>query len=254
MTDVPDGGENVEIVFDQSSYWRADIISELGLCGDERFAAASPTPGCPQLLESVLSALAVVPDGPWLDVGGGLGGAASWIEEVHGRRVAVVDASFAAVDAARRIFPTLDVAAADATRLPVREASVSVAIVSGLVSLLDDVEQVWTELRRVLAPHGRIAMIDLWSSSASTWRNRPNTFWSLEDIQRGASAHGFGVDHLAVAELATGWWSSAASQVNERIVERHSQQPEFGAWRRDTDHLDRITESGRVVPAAIVLR
>jgi ubiquinone/menaquinone biosynthesis C-methylase UbiE len=253
VSDADESGENVGRVFDRSSYWRADIISEFRLRGAERCAAASPTPGFPQLLDSVVSSIADAPPGPWLDVGGGLGGTASWIERTHDRRVVVADASFAAVDAARRLFPTLDVACADATGLPIRGSSVPVAIVSGLLSLLSDVDTVFPELRRVLTADGRVALTDLWSSSPSTVRNGPNTFWSLEEIERRAGAHGFHVHHLAVADLSTGWWSSAASQVNDEIIERQADDPEYGEWRRDLEHLDRVMGSGRVIPAALVL-
>jgi SAM-dependent methyltransferase len=253
VSDASEHDESVEVVFDRSSYWRADIIADLRLRGTERRAAASPTPGFPQLLESVVFALADASGGPWLDVGGGLGGTASWIEQTHDRRVLVADTSFAAVDAARQLFPILDVACADATGLPIRDSSVAVAVVSGLVSLLADVDTVFTELRRVLTAEGRIAMVDLWSSSTSTWQDSPNTFWSLEEIERRAGAHDLRVRHVAVADLATGWWSSLASRVNDAIVERHAEDPEYGAWRRDADHLDRVMGSGRVIPAALVL-
>lgn len=253
VSDASEHDESVEVVFDRSSYWRADMIAELRLRGTERRAAASPTPGFPQLLESVVSALADAPSGPWLDVGGGLGGTASWIQHADDRRVLVADTSFAAVDAARQLFPILDVTCADATRLPIRDSSVAVAVVSGLVSLLADVDTVLTELRRVLDAQGRIAMVDLWSSSTSTWPDSPNTFWSLEEIEHRAGAHDFRLRHVAVAELATGWWSSAASRVSDEIVARHADDPEFRAWRRDVDHLDRVMDSGRVIPAALVL-
>jgi ubiquinone/menaquinone biosynthesis C-methylase UbiE len=253
VSDTSSDDENVATVFDRSSYWRASLISEFGIQGVERCAAASPTPGFPQLLDSVMFAISDAAAGPWLDVGGGLGGTASWIERTHDRRVMVTDASFAAVDGARQLFETLDVACADANRLPIRASSVPVAIVSGLVSLIADVDPIFSELRRVLAVGGRIAITDLWSSSPSTWRDRPNTFWSLEDIERRASAHGFGLHHVAIADLATGWWPLAASQITDEIVERHSGESEYDAWRRDVEHLERVRSADRVVPAAIVL-
>jgi ubiquinone/menaquinone biosynthesis C-methylase UbiE len=245
--------DDIVTVFDQASYWRAEIIADFRLRGAERCAAASPTPGFPQLLDSVLFALAGAPPGPWLDVGGGLGGTASWIERTQHRRVVVVDGSFAAVSAARQLFPELDVGCADAADLPIRHRSVPAAIVSGVVSLLADVDGLLAELRRVLIDGGRVAMTDLWSATSSTWKVGANTFWSLEDLERRAVAHGFGVQHAAVSELTSGWWSSSATQVNDEIIERHSRSPQFAAWRRDLEHLDRIVAGGDVVPAAVVL-
>ena len=119
--------------------------------------------------------------------------------------------------------------------------------------MLADVDGLLAELRRVLAVGGRVAVTDLWSATPSTQAVGVNTFWSLEDIELRALAHGFVVQHLAVSDLACGWWSSSASQVNDEIVERHSRHPQFGAWRRDLEHLDRVVASGKVVPAAMVL-
>ena len=249
----PEPQHDMANVFDQASCWRAEIIAEFRLRGAERCAAASPTPGFPQLLDSVVFAFGDVPSGPWLDVGGGLGGTASWIERTKHRRVVVVDASFAAVSAARQLFPELDVGCADAAGLPIRDGSVPAAIVSGVISLLVDVDGLFAELRRVLAGGGRVAMTDLWSATSSTQRIGANTFWSLEDVARRAEAHGLQVRHLAVSDLGCGWWSSSSAQVNDEIVERHSQHPQYGTWREDLEHLDRVVAARQVVPAAMVL-
>jgi len=243
----------VDMLFDTPARWRAEIITEFRLREAERCAAASPTPGFPQLLESVISALDDASDGPWLDVGGGLGGTASWIERTYHEHVIVADAARGSLRAARRLFPSLDLTAARAASLPIRDACVAVAIVSGVLSLLDDADALLAELRRVLCSGGRIAMTDLWSADAITFSDHPNTFWSLEDIAEVAQRWGFEVLHLAAADLSTGWWSSSAAQVNDEIIERHVGEPGFDVWREDLDHLDAIISSGRVIPAGLVL-
>jgi len=243
----------VDTLFDAPARWRADIITEFRLRGAERCAAASPTPGFPQLLDSIMVALADTPDGGWLDIGGGLGGTASWIERTHHREVIVADAAMGSLSAARRLFPLLSLAAARVEALPIRDGSVPVAIVSGVVSLLDDVEPLLAELRRVLHHHGRIAMTDLWSATSTTFDEVPNTFWSLEDLTCVATQHGFEVVHLAAADLSTGWWSSSAEQVSDEIDERYSGESSYTEWRADVDHLDTIIRAGRVIPAGLVL-
>ena len=248
-----DAAHDIGTVFDQASCWRAEIIAEFRLRGAERCAAASPTPGFPQLLDSVGFALAAAAAGPLLDIGGGLGGTASWIERTHHRHVVVVDASFAAVSAARRLFPELDVGCADAADLPIQDGSVPAAIVSGVISLLADVDGLFAELRRVLTADGRLVLTDLWSATSATRPIGVNTFWSLEDIERRAQAHDFDVQHLAISDLTCGWWSSSAAQVNDEIVERHSQHPQYGAWREDLEHLDRVIADRQVIPAAMIL-
>jgi SAM-dependent methyltransferase len=243
----------VAALFDEPSQWRADIISEFRLRGAERCAAASPTPGFPQLLDSVVRVAREAPTGVWLDVGGGLGGTASWLERTIGQRVVVVDSSIGSLRGARQLFPSLDVTSADAGRLPVRDASVEVVIMSGVLSLLGDVAPLFAELDRVVSPAGRIVVTDLWSSTSLTERAEPNTFWSIEDIEAAAEEAGFRPLHSAIADLATGWWSSAAIQVHDEIHCRHSGAAAYPAWRRDLEHLDQVIADGAVIPCGIVL-
>jgi len=245
--------DSVTALFDRPSRWRADIITDFRLRGVERCAAASPTPGFPQLLDSVMSVLADLPDGPWLDVGGGLGGTASWLDRTFGRHVIVADVSIESVRGAHRLFPSLDVVAATAASLPVRDACAQVAVVSGMISLVADPDPLLAELRRALVEGGRIAITDLWSASSETFGDDPNTFWAIEDIERLGRRHGFETVHLAVADLSSRWWSAAAVQVTDEIIVRHSKDPVYTHWRGDCDHLDEVIGADKVLPAALVL-
>lgn len=240
--------------FSQPALWRADIIVDFRLRGEERCAAASPAPGFPQVLRSVLSVLDDVPSGPWVDVGGGLGGVASWIERSVHVDTVVLDAETLSLRAANRLFPTLRTAAAAAAATPLRDRCAAVVILSGVVSLLDDVHAVMTEVRRILTRGGVVIVTDLWSSDRCSVRRAPNTFWSVEDFALACDRHGFRLDHVAIADTSAGWWSGAAQQVSDEIDRRYADQPSYGQWSADQAHLRQVIGSGTVISAGVVLR
>ncbi|MEP1123679.1 MAG: class I SAM-dependent methyltransferase [Ilumatobacter sp.] len=233
--------------------WRADIIQEFRLRGAERCAAASPMPGFPQILDSILGVLASAPEGPWIDASADLGGTASWIERTMRRQVELFDSSPPRLRSARRLFPHLAVACAHASRLPVRNGGVSVVIVGNLVSLFDEVDPMLHEAHRILSDGGLVAVTDLWAVDAATRRVGPRTFHSLEGFRERAERHSLDVVHVAVADLSTGWWSSAAAQVDEEIRLRFGHRPGFPDWARDQDRLAGALDEDLLVAAGLVL-
>lgn len=200
-----------------------------------------------------MSQLPCGPDGLWLDVGGGAGGIASWIERSYDQRVVVIDPATASVGAAKGLFGELMVAVGSGERLPVRDRSVDVVLLNGVISLLDDAGPVLDELQRVLRPDGRVAVTDIWSTTADTFIEGPNTFRSLEDFDRSLRDRGLGTVHAAVADTSTGWWASAGEQVDDEIVTRHSADAGFDEWVADRRHLEEIISAGRVVAAGLVV-
>lgn len=78
-------------VFELPARWRAEIIKDFRLRGEERCVAASPGSGFPQLLDTTLVALGQAPPSPWVDLGGGLGGVGSWLQRRTHRSVFLVD-------------------------------------------------------------------------------------------------------------------------------------------------------------------
>jgi ubiquinone/menaquinone biosynthesis C-methylase UbiE len=238
--------------FDRPALWRAAIIQEFRLRGAERCAASSPAPGFPQLFDSLFTELETCGT-RWLDVGGGLGGIASWVERNSAAEVILVDPAVNGLFAARQLFPTLAAAVGEGERLPVREACIDVVMLNGVVSLVEDVTGIATEVRRVLAFGGRVMIADIWSESHETVCVGPITVHSLEAVRATWGPLGFDVVHLAIADTSTGWWPSAAAQVNNEVVARHAADEGFAEWHNDLCHLDSVLESGGLIVAGLVL-
>jgi SAM-dependent methyltransferase len=242
------------VVFDAVANWRADIIADFRLRSAERCAAASPSPGFPQMLDSMLGALPGSDGSPWLDVGGGLGGTASWIKRTRGQSTVVVGESGARLAAARRLFPSLPLAVGSTAQLPFADHVLGAAVVSGVLSLLEDPRPLLCELARVVHLSAGIAVTDLFASSSPSVRSDPNVFWSVEEFLSIAARAEFEVTHLAIADLSAGWWPSAARQVDDEICRRHHNEPEFSTWWSDQEHLRGVIDDGLVQPVGLVLR
>jgi ubiquinone/menaquinone biosynthesis C-methylase UbiE len=241
-------------VFDEPARWRADVIEQLRLRGAERCGAASPGPGYPQLLGTVISGLDESPPGPWVDLGGGLGGVADWLQRHTRRDVIAFEPNPGSIDGARRLFPLLTLVRASAERVPLARGSVSGVVVSGVASLFGSLDVLVGEVARVLCSGGIFAATDLWSSSSRTVTAPPNTFWSIEDATAVARRHGFERIDVAISSTSIGWWSNAARQVDDVIAEQYHGRPGFEAWVVDREHIQQAIADELVAAGACVFR
>lgn len=240
-------------LFDGPSAWRAELIEEAGLRGAARRAAASTGVAMPQLLEPLARCAESAPAGPTLDVGGGLGPVSAWWRERTGRRSIVVDLTHTSCAAARRLFDVASVRAR-VEAIPFRDASASVVIANGVVSLLDELRPTIGELSRVVRPGGLVAVADITSAVEQRFSEGPNTFWSGEDVVVALRDAGMLLEDMACAVPGAGDWADDQSWMNGRIRQPCSGRAEFGAWSSDQRRIERLAENGRIVAASIVAR
>ncbi|MGI5214651.1 methyltransferase domain-containing protein [Plantactinospora sp. CA-290183] len=120
--------------------------------------AAEATPGAATLRARSYQLLRLPPDATVVDVGCGAGRAVAELAE-RGARAIGADLDPAMLAAARSRFPGIDVRAADAADLPLRDGDVHGYRADKVYHMLPEPTVALAEARRVLAPGGRIVLL-----------------------------------------------------------------------------------------------
>lgn len=239
-------------LFDQPSLWRWEGAACLGLTGHDLVAAMSPGPAFPAALRSLRSAM---PESPQVivDLGAGCGGASEWLRVSTGATVYAVEPAAGARLAATSAFPQLHVieGRADETGLPGGVANA--VLLSGVTSLLSDIGSVIEEVDRLLAPDGRVAIADLFTSSATTWCISPNVFRSIENLTRTLDHHGFGALSIGCGQpMPDPTWSAAAQAVDDWIDECCTGRAGYREWNVDRQQLRRHVRAGKLMGGCVI--
>jgi SAM-dependent methyltransferase len=254
------GGHNSDVsldvalpdLFDQPFVWRVKAAASLGLFGDDLIAAVSPGPAFPAALRSLRLAL---PRAPRIivDLGAGGGGPSEWLRTSTGATVFAIEPAPGARRAARWAFPHLRVLDGRADRAPLPDGVADVVVLSGVLSLLDDIDAAMDEVDRLVTPSGSVAVADLFSSSPTSWSSEPNTFRSIEDLTR--TLHRRGYDTVSVGcgdPVPDRSWSATAAAVDEWIDANCCGRDGYDAWDADRQHLRDHVGSGSVIGGCVV--
>ena len=243
-----------EDVFDEPSRWRLAAVRSLGLVGEERIAGVVTGAAYPDALATIVERLAGA-SGVVCDVGAGLAGASRWMADHVDATVVVVEPEATSVRAAVELFGDLAIVQGSATAIPLGAGRAAAVTLLGVVSLVDDLDEVLAEVARVLAPGGLVGITDLCTTGED--RRDPsdsaNVFRSAELLTAALAAHGLRVTERwsAPADLDTRW-DDVGRRVDDEITRRFAADPAFAAWRDDRQRLADEIEAGALVVETLV--
>jgi SAM-dependent methyltransferase len=234
--------------------WHAERVTEAGLALGlaDLVPIACRGSSHPALLDHLARLIGARPGLPVLDGGCGLGGPMAWLAREHGCSVVGVDLMASAVRGARRLFPSCDVLVASLTSLPFAGGAFQAAWALGSLSTIPDLEMAARELRRVLAPGGRLAVYDFVAATAIP----PDA-----PVANAFTAPGALAGHLAGAGLtvvASGRapsvgsppdaWREPILAVEREIARRHGADPRCRLEAGERAAFCRLQLSGCIVP------
>ncbi len=244
-------------LFDEPSRWRAEAARALGLDGESLLAGVSPGASCPSVLYSMANAILDGRDhlGLVVDLGAGVGGISEWFRRRTHAAVVAVEPAPGARDAAMSLFPSLTVrpGTAEASGLP--GAIADAVLLSGVVSLIDDLDPVLAEAVRVARADGAVAIGDLFSSGPQTLHSARNVFRSVESVAERLGALGWSVVEVGIGSPPPdASWAVAAEAIDDWIRRHRGDHPAFEVWADDHAHLGRHIERGDLVAACLIAR
>ena len=231
-----------------------EAAEDLSLGPDELIAAMSPGPAFPAVLRTFEAAFALRPR-VIVDLGAGTGGVSEWLRVTTGATVYAVEPEEGARRAAGRAFPRIHVVEGRADAAPLPGGVADAVVLSGVISLMTDIDAELDEVNRLLTRSGSIAIADLFSGTDHTVYAEPNVFQSVEDLTRILRDNGFAVTERGLGDAEPEpSWAAAAWRVDEWIENRCSDRPGYLEWRADRRHLQRHIESDGLVGGCLVAR
>ena len=169
----------------------------------------------------------------------------------------VVEPEAASVRAAAELFPGLAVVQGEATALPIAHDRCAAVTLLGVVSLVDDLDDVLAEVARVLAPGGVVGITDLCAVGQDrlTPDGSANVFRRADVLIAALAALGIRTTDrwTAPADLRTPW-DDVRDRVDDEIGRRFAAEPAYEAWVDDRRQIHEQITSGSLVVETIVGR
>lgn len=239
--------------FDTVAGWTVEAVRELGM--DHAIPAACRGSGPPQLLERFADALDLRPGTRLLDVGSGLGGPAAWLRTQRSVDVIGVEPMADAATGSHRLFGATALIA-DAQALPFAGASFNAAWSLGVLCTITDKPAVLREVRRVLQPAGRCALLvyvaDPAVAAPLPEGNSFPTRAELDALLADAHLRPLLVEDVDLS-LAPDSWTDAAHAVDDLIAQRHRTDLRWQRADAQGAAMTAALTSGAVQPLALVV-
>ncbi|MGI8678725.1 MAG: class I SAM-dependent methyltransferase [Jatrophihabitans sp.] len=240
--------------FDTVASWTADAAAELG--PDHFVAAGCRGSGGPATFDLLLDALEVRDGAALLDVGAGVGGPAAYAQRSRGVRPVLVDPEAGACRAARRLFglPTIR---ADGLVLPFADGAFDAVWSLGVLCTTPDHVTALTELRRVLADDGRLALLVYVAVDALPEQPDGNTFPADHELHRDIATARLSVldeRDMVLAADESDRWQEQVDAVECRLDRRHSDHPAWTTAQEQSAIIGRLLSGGQLRGRLLSLR
>ena len=128
------------------------------------------------------------------------------------------------------------------------------AVLNGVISLLDDLRSAVTEAVRATRPGGIVTIADLTANGDRRVTSANNTFWTADEVAAALEQAGCTVEYVACAEAGIGEWAPVQQAVDDEIRRRFSDAPAFEQWRDDGARLGALIDAGTIGVTSIIAR
>ena len=239
--------------FDTLAAWTADVALDLG--PEHVVPAGCRGSGSPGALRWLLDRLAVTSTDRLLDCGAGVGGPAAFAAAETGVRPVLSEPEAGACRAARRLFELPVVQAA--SMLPFASGSFDVAWSLGVLCTVPDQPLLLEELRRVLAPGGRLGLLVFVATGPLPEQPVGNDFPTRRRLDTLLADAGLTVvDSASSADFAgtPPMWDARAAAVDAELERRHGDDEAFRTAESQSAVIGRLLGAGHLVGTLVTAR